>query len=282
MTFRTTTALTAAGLAALAFAAPAAAETRSACEGSLDVRYGPNTSGVAAGGDAEGAGTMRCVGPMGAGFALGHPAPLFIEQPASWSGICQLGELSLPISTRQRTLFGVAHLNGLLSVRRAAAGWTIEGTGEVDGTNLLSTSEPEPVRIVGTAAAVSIDPCAGDKVQLSFAVVPDDEASDPAPDVDERACAVLQRGTAGADRLLGTAAGDSLDGRGGADRLRSLGGEDCLAGGSGRDRLAAGAGDDHVDAADGARDRVRCGSGRDEVTADRRDRLSGCERVHRI
>ena len=131
------------------------------------------------------------------------------------------------------------------------------------------------------------------------------------------ACAVEIVGTDQADRLTGDARGELIRGLAGADRLRGGGGEDCvrgdadrdavfgddgndtLLGGAGRDRLYGGPGDDALvgggavdlldggagadilDAADGRAERVRCGSGRDRVRADRVDRLSGCERVRR-
>jgi hypothetical protein len=42
-----------------------------------------------------------------------------------------------------------------------------------------------------------------------------------------------------------------------------------------------GAGNDVISARDGSRDVIDCGAGLDRVTADRRDRLRGCERVSR-
>jgi dipeptidyl aminopeptidase/acylaminoacyl peptidase len=47
------------------------------------------------------------------------------------------------------------------------------------------------------------------------------------------------------------------------------------------DVIEAGAGNDQVHANDGHTDRVNCGPGRDTVWADRTDRLTGCEIVHR-
>ena len=106
-------------------------------------------------------------------------------------------------------------------------------------------------------------------------------------------------GTGGRDRLLGLAGNDLLDGRagddaldGGAGRDRLLGGkgDDVLSGRSGSDRITGGpgrdtvdgaAGNDVIDVKDGTRDVVRCGKGRDRVTADRKDRLKNCERVSR-
>ena len=79
-------------------------------------------------------------------------------------------------------------------------------------------------------------------------------------------------GGAGKDRLLGGAKGDELHGDSGDDQLFP---------GTGRDRVWGGAGNDVISARDGSRDVIDCGAGLDRVTADRRDRLRGCERVSR-
>lgn len=90
------------------------------------------------------------------------------------------------------------------------------------------------------------------------------------------------------DRLSGGKGDDALYGGAGNDRLVGGTGRDFLSGGSGRDRLVGGpgrnrfyggAGNDSINSANGVRDVVDCGFGRDSVTADRRDMLSGCERV---
>jgi WD40-like Beta Propeller Repeat/RTX calcium-binding nonapeptide repeat (4 copies) len=47
------------------------------------------------------------------------------------------------------------------------------------------------------------------------------------------------------------------------------------------DVIRAGAGNDRIHAADGHTDQVACGPGKDTVWADRTDKLSGCEIVHR-
>ena len=131
------------------------------------------------------------------------------------------------------------------------------------------------------------------------------------------ACANRIRGTSRRDRLNGTAGGDRIRGLAGDDVLNGLDGDDCLEGGAGGDRLTgsrgrnrlsggagndtltggadndrltggpgrntyrAGAGNDQVLAANGSRDAVDCGPGRDTARADRTDRLRGCERVRR-
>jgi uncharacterized repeat protein (TIGR01451 family) len=76
----------------------------------------------------------------------------------------------------------------------------------------------------------------------------------------------------GNDRLLGGAKGDEMHGDAGNDQLLP---------GTGRDRVWGGAGNDVISARDGSRDVLDCGAGLDRVTADRRDRLRGCERVSR-
>jgi Ca2+-binding RTX toxin-like protein len=113
-------------------------------------------------------------------------------------------------------------------------------------------------------------------------------------------CANLRRGTARADTLVGGGFGDRLLGLGGRDLLIGGAGDDCLDGGRGNDRLKGGAGADQlkggpgrdvfaggsgadgIDSADGRREKVDCGSGRDRVRADKRDRLKHCELVKRV
>ena len=118
----------------------------------------------------------------------------------------------------------------------------------------------------------------------------------------------LLRGLDGADCLWGGEGNDVLDGDGGDDRLWGgngrdrlvagdgndllygglkgdvlIGGlgDDFIAPGTGRDLVRAGAGNDVINARDGSRDVIECASGADRVTADRRDRLRGCEQVAR-
>jgi hypothetical protein len=82
-------------------------------------------------------------------------------------------------------------------------------------------------------------------------------------------------GTALADVLRGTARADVIAGLGGNDRITGLGRGDLVCAGSGNDVIVT-SGDR------GARDIVACGSGRDRLVHDRRDRvLPGCERRSR-
>ena len=89
-------------------------------------------------------------------------------------------------------------------------------------------------------------------------------------------------GTGKADVLTGGPLGDKLYGFGGNDTLNGGRGNDFLDGGPGRDRLNGGAGNDTIRSLDGAVDTVNCGSGeKDKVHADKKDKLSGCEKKHR-
>jgi Ca2+-binding RTX toxin-like protein len=121
-------------------------------------------------------------------------------------------------------------------------------------------------------------------------------------------CAKTLRGTARADTLDGTSAGDLIFGLAGKDSIRGLGGNDCLIGEGGRDRLLggegadrltggsgadtlvggsgvnrydAGSGNDVVKAANGRRELISCGPGRDRARVDRRDRARNCEQLIR-
>jgi uncharacterized repeat protein (TIGR01451 family) len=85
----------------------------------------------------------------------------------------------------------------------------------------------------------------------------------------------------GRDRLIGGAGNDSLYGGLKRDVLAGGVGDDQLFPGTGRDLVRAGAGNDAITARDGSRDVIECGPGIDRVTADRRDRLVGCEQVAR-
>jgi uncharacterized repeat protein (TIGR01451 family) len=85
----------------------------------------------------------------------------------------------------------------------------------------------------------------------------------------------------GRDRLFGGAGNDRVLGGAKGDELHGDSGEDQLFPGSGRDRVWGGPGNDTISARDGSRDVIDCGAGLDRVTADRRDRLRGCERVSR-
>jgi hypothetical protein len=67
----------------------------------------------------------------------------------------------------------------------------------------------------------------------------------------------------------------------GRDILVGGGGSDELDGGLASDRLVGGPDGDRLRAKGGSKDRLNCGGGRDRATADRKDRLRGCERVKR-
>jgi hypothetical protein len=89
------------------------------------------------------------------------------------------------------------------------------------------------------------------------------------------------KGSSLPDRLIGTPGRDILYGYGGNDTIEGLAGDDLISGGPGADVLRGGAGNDRIASADGTRDTVACGRGRDIVTADLSDSLNGCEVVSR-
>jgi hypothetical protein len=88
-------------------------------------------------------------------------------------------------------------------------------------------------------------------------------------------------GGSGNDNMTGGAGDDKLTGGLGNDRVSAGPGNDTLLPGAGKDLVSAGAGNDTINAADGVRESIDCGAGRDTVRADRRDRLRGCEKVTR-
>lgn len=88
-------------------------------------------------------------------------------------------------------------------------------------------------------------------------------------------------GGASNDRMNGGPGNDVVDGASGADSLKGGPGNDRISAGSGKNTISAGSGNDTITAANGRTERISCGGGRDKVTADRRDRLVGCERVKR-
>ena len=83
------------------------------------------------------------------------------------------------------------------------------------------------------------------------------------------------------DRLTGGTGADRVLGDAGQDRLSGGSGGDSISGGRGRNTYSGGRGNDRIEAANGRRERVHCGPGRDTVRADHGDRLRGCERVKR-
>jgi RTX calcium-binding nonapeptide repeat (4 copies) len=136
----------------------------------------------------------------------------------------------------------------------------------------------------------------------------DGGSGDPTAPVGNGGCVTALVGTDGPDTLRGGAGGEVIFGFRGKDRIESGGGHDCLLGDedndvlrgqAGNDRLTGGAGADtlvggpginaydagpgadFVEARNGKRELVRCGSGRDRARVDRQDRVRDCERVSR-
>ena len=81
------------------------------------------------------------------------------------------------------------------------------------------------------------------------------------------------------DVILGMGGNDTIPGGAGDDRLDGGAGNDVITGGSGADRLRGGPGSDTIYAADGERDVVDCGAGRDRAVLDPFDKVANCEVV---
>ena len=88
-------------------------------------------------------------------------------------------------------------------------------------------------------------------------------------------------GSEGNDVLRGGSGNDILAGATGHDRLVGGGGNDRLAGGQSKNKYSGGGGKDKINSANGVRETIVCGSGRDTVRVDRTDKVRGCERVKR-
>jgi Ca2+-binding RTX toxin-like protein len=83
----------------------------------------------------------------------------------------------------------------------------------------------------------------------------------------------------GRDMLAAGAGNDRLVGGPGSDQLFGEAGKDRIIGGSGANRIDGGTGNDSIDTRNGVVDTILCGAGDDRVRADRKDKLSACERV---
>lgn len=90
-----------------------------------------------------------------------------------------------------------------------------------------------------------------------------------------------QWGGPGADRIFGGAGADTGSGGAGRDLLVGGPGSDTLTGGGQRDTFVAGPGSDIINANDGIREIVKCGSGFDVANVDALDVTRGCETVNR-
>jgi Ca2+-binding RTX toxin-like protein len=98
-------------------------------------------------------------------------------------------------------------------------------------------------------------------------------------------------GAAGADKLTGGDGNDKLFGGDGNDTLSGGKGNDTLDGGKGNDKLtggpgvnkySGGSGNDSINARNGKKETVNCGTGKkDSATVDKGDKVKGCEKVKR-
>jgi Ca2+-binding RTX toxin-like protein len=89
-------------------------------------------------------------------------------------------------------------------------------------------------------------------------------------------------GGAGKDKLSGQRGKDVVNGGPGKDKLDGGAGNDKIIGGADSDTLLGGSGNDTIDARDRSADTIRCGSGKDKVLANKKDKVAfDCELVVR-
>ena len=164
----------------------------------------------------------------------------------------------------------------------AYAGLNVNPSDAGDRDVDISISGAGPIAALSVDADAGDDTITGNPVLGEFASV--SASGGPGNDVlsaPAGAFVVVLGGGTGDDTITGSKSADSLDGGAGRDRIAGRDGADVISGGSGSDELLGGAGRDNIKARDRARDTVSCGAGRDRVRADRRDRLTGCERASR-
>jgi Ca2+-binding RTX toxin-like protein len=89
-------------------------------------------------------------------------------------------------------------------------------------------------------------------------------------------------GGAGDDLLLGDAGNDRLLGGAGGDELDGDLGNDSLTGGPAKDRFFGFIGRDRIDAVDGVKETIDCGTDDDFARVDLRDRIQFCEHRSRV
>ena len=145
----------------------------------------------------------------------------------------------------------------------------------------ITISRADPIAALNVDAGAGDDTITGNPILGELAFV--SATGGPGNDVlsAPRGAFASLHGGSGDDAITGSRFDDTLDGGAGRDRISGRGGADVISGGSGSDELLGGAGRDTIRARDRARDTVSCGSGRDRVQADRRDRLTGCEQASR-
>jgi hypothetical protein len=163
------------------------------------------------------------------------------------------------------------------------AGLALDGaTGTISGTPTAAAADG-PYTVTMTDTAGSATSAVNVKVDAPAVVV-----QPPPPGVKPAGmCTKKKLGTRRADTLRGTSGSDLIRGGRGNDKIFGGAGNDCLYGeagndkldgGKGRDTLSGGPGNDTINSKDGVAEKVNCGKGRDKVKADKKDKLTGCEK----
>ncbi|HEX6713374.1 MAG TPA: putative Ig domain-containing protein [Thermoleophilaceae bacterium] len=228
-------------------------------------------------------------------FGFGTPAVVY---PATASGT--VGQAFAPVTPSGIKRTGTA---SFAIAPALPAGLAIDpATGTISGT---PTAPAPAANYTVTMTDLAGSATATINLKIDAVPLPTQPIVQPPPTVAVGACKVVKAGTARADTLRGTAAGDLIRGGRGSDKISGLAGDDCLFGQAGSDTLSGGAGKDRLDGGpgndkliggkgkdtfvggggsdtinskDGVAEKVNCGKGRDKVKADKRDKLTACEK----
>jgi Ca2+-binding RTX toxin-like protein len=234
-------------------------------------------------------------GVLGHGFiavadrsAAGTGAVLSLTGGASGGAVQQVlssgGSFAAPVALAYSPFAG----GPLLVADRAAAGGggALLSVNPASGAQTVLSSGGSFVEPSGVAVSPPL--CDGNRADVAGSegadVIPGSNSSDTVAalggddDVDGGESDDLVCAGDGNDEVRGDS-GDPLIF--GADVLFGEEGDDVLTGNRYPDVLDGGPGDDVLRGRGGGKDRLKCGPGRDKATADRKDRVRGCERVKR-
>ena len=265
----------------------------------FDPGAGGGACATASGADAPGAASYRFEEAKGDGFTL-MGSPTVIADITTSSPTSQLAARLVDVAPGgDATLVARAlyrpDAEGRQAFQLHPNGWKFE-KGHVAKLELLPNDTPYG-RVSNGQAPITVS-----NVDVRLPVLSGGSASspvvlpggtDPVGGVNVAgACetGLVMKGTRKNDKLKGSAGGDRINGGRGNDKISGKAGDDCIKGSKGNDRLSGGKdkdrvrggdGNDKVKVRDGDRDRVNCGKGKDVVTADKKDKVRGCEKRKR-
>jgi hypothetical protein len=207
-----------------------------------------------------------------------HLSPTATAAPSTGN----MPQLGLPFAASEGVYDGDAPIATALQWQRCDA--TGAACGDIAGATSATYTPRDPDVGWRLRVAVTASNAYGTLVALSA-------PSEPVPGSYPHHAGKHIGGTSGNDYLIGTpwddvllggAGNDTLDGGAGYDRLVGGAGNDVITvGAPGGSTVEAGPGSDTVYAANGVRDTIDCGSGRDRAIVDAFDVVKNCEVVDR-